>query len=130
VAPPAPNPESYVILKGIVQEDGVFVAFLEDTQSGQIIRVRKGDKVVRGVITDMDLDSIEYKLEDRATTVAMGYDLEGGQGSATFTGIYELSQTYSSTSEEQTTESSSPPSEDEAEILRRLMERRQQQVGQ
>ncbi|MEA3226191.1 MAG: hypothetical protein U9Q07_09585, partial [Planctomycetota bacterium] len=50
-APPAPNPESYVILKGIVQEDGTFIAFLEDTQRGQILRVHKGDKVVRGVIT-------------------------------------------------------------------------------
>jgi len=129
-APPAPNPESYVILKGIVQEDGVFLAFLEDTQSGQILRVRKGDKVARGVITDMTLDSIKYQFEDRTVTVAMGYDLEGGQGTMTFSQMYELSQAYSSAPEEAAAESSSPPSEDEAEILRQLMERRQKQIGQ
>lgn len=130
VAPPAPNPESYVVLKGIVQEDGAFIAFLEDTQSGQILRVHKGDKVVRGVITDMGLDSIEYEFEDKTTTVTMGFNLEGGRDGTTFTGMYELSQTYSSTAEGGTTEPSTPPSEDEAEILRQLMERRQQQVGQ
>ncbi len=130
VAPPAPNPESYVVLKGIVQEDGAFIAFLEDTQSGQILRVHKGDKAVRGVITDMGLDSIEYKFADHTTIVTMGFNLEGGRDGTTLTGMYELSQTYSSTAEEGTTEPSSPPTEDEAEILRQLMERRQQQIGQ
>ena len=130
VAPPAPDPESYVVLKGIVQEDGAFIAFLEDTQSGQILRVRQGDSVVRGKIKALTLDSIEYEFGDRTTIVTMGFDLQGGRGSATFTGMYELSQAYSSTPQQGTTESSSPPTEDEAEILRQLMERRQQQIGQ
>jgi len=130
VAPPAPDPESYVVLKGIVQEDGAFIAFLEDTQSGQILRVRQGDSVVRGKIKALTLDSIEYEFADRTTIVTMGLNLEGGLGGATFTGMYELSQVYSSTPQQGTTESSSPPTEDEAEILRQLMERRQQQIGQ
>lgn len=130
VAPPAPDPESYVILKGIVQEDGEFIAFLEDTQTGQILRVRRGDGVVRGKIKALTLDSLEYERDGRTTTVAMGYDLQGGHGAATFTGMYDLTQAYSAPSGQTTTESSSPPSEDEAEILRQLMERRQQQVGQ
>ena len=129
VAPPAPDPESYVILKGVVQEDGEFIAFLEDTQSGQILRVRQGDSVVRGKIKSLNLDSIEYEFEDKTTTVTMGLNLQGGREGSTFAGMYELSQTYPSTSEEGTSESSAPPSEDEAEILRQLMERRQQQVG-
>lgn len=129
VAPPAPDPESYVILKGVVQENGEFIAFLEDTQSGQILRVLQGDSVVRGRIKSLTLDSIEYEFEDKTTTVTMGLNLQGGRDGTTFTGMYELSQAYSSTSEEGATESSAPPSEDEAEILRQLMERRQQQVG-
>ena len=129
VAPPAPDPESYVVLKGVVQEDGEFIAFLEDTQSGQILRVRQGDSVVRGRITSLTLDSIEYEFEDKTTIVTMGLNLQGGRDGTTFTGMYELSQTYSSASEEDTGESSAPPTEDEAEILRQLMERRQQQVG-
>jgi len=129
VAPPAPDPESYVVLKGIVQEDGTFIAFLEDTQSGQIRRVRQGDSVVRGKITSLTLDSIEYEFENRTTTVTMGLNLQGGISGTTFTGMYELTQTSPATSTG-TTESSTEPSEDEAEMLRQLMERRQQQVGQ
>jgi len=127
--PPAPNPESYYVLKGIVQENGAFIGFLEDTRGGQILRVREGDSVARGVVKALSLDSIEYQFEDRTITVAMGYDLEGGRGAVTMTQLYELSQTYSTTSQEGATEPSSP-SEDEAEILRQLMERRQQQLGQ
>lgn len=130
VAPPAPDPESYVVLKGIVQEDGTFIAFLEDTQSGQVVRVRQGDSVVRGKIKALTLDSIEYEFEDKITTVTMGLNLQGGRDGTTFTGMYELSQTSSTTSAGGTTESPAPTSEDEAEILRQLMERRQQQDGQ
>ena len=130
VAPPAPDPESYVVLKGIVQQGGEFIAFLEDTQSGQIFRVRKGDRVVRGKIKSLTLDSIEYEFEDRATTVAMGLNLQGGRGGTVFTGMYELSQASSTAPAGVAGESSTAPSEDEAEILRQLMERRQQQIGQ
>ncbi len=127
-APPAPDPESYVVLKGIVQEDGAFIAFLEDTQTGQVLRVREGDSVVRGKIKSLTLDSLEYEFEDRTMTVTMGLNLQGGREGADFTGTYDFSPT-SSTTTSATTESSAPPSEDEAEILRQLMERRKQQVG-
>jgi len=127
--PPAPNPESYFVLKGIVQENDVFICFLEDTQRGEILRIRKGDSVARGIVKALSLDSIEYQFEDRTITVMMGQDLEGGQGAVTLTQMYELSQIYSTTSQEGATEASSP-SEEEAEILKQLMERRQQQLGQ
>ena len=130
VAPPAPDPESYVVLKGIVQQDGEFIAFLEDTQSGQIRRVRQGDSVVRGRIKSLTLDSIEYESGDRTVTVTMGLNLQGRVGGATFTGMYDLTQTSAAPSAAGTTESSAPATEDEAEILRQLMERRQQQIGQ
>ena len=130
VAPPAPDPESYVVLKGIVQQDGEFIAFLEDTQSGQIRRVREGDSVVRGKIKTLTLDSIEYESGDRTVTVTMGLNLQGGLGGAAFTGMYDLTQTSATPSAAGTAESSAPATEDEAEILRQLMERRQQQIGQ
>lgn len=130
--PPTPNPESYYVLKGIVQENGAFIGFLEDTRGGQIVRVRKGDSVARGVIKALGLDSIEYQLEDRTITVTMGYDLEGGRGAVTMAQLYELSQTYSTTPQAGATSApgESSPSGDEADILRQLMERRQQQLGQ
>ncbi|MHC4331564.1 MAG: hypothetical protein ACYSWW_25960 [Planctomycetota bacterium] len=128
---PAPTPESYYVLKGIVQEDGVFIGFLEDNQRGRILRVHKGDKVARGVITELTLDSVQYQFGDRTVKVAMGFDLEGGQGRITFDQMYELSQAYTATASEEEGESeSSAPSADEAAILKQLMERRRQQIGQ
>jgi hypothetical protein len=127
-APPPPTPESYHILKGIVQENGVFIAFIENTQRGQILKVREGDSVARGKVTNFNLDTIEYQYEDSKVTVSMGLDLEGGKGTTTLNQIYELSQSYTPTSQEKTEESSSP-SADEAEILKQLMERRRQQLG-
>ncbi len=124
------NPESYYLLKGITQEDGEFVAFLEDTQRGRILRVRKGDSVARGVIKALTLDAIEYEFGEQTTTVAMGYDLQGGHGAVTLTQMYELSQTYSTPPQQQKSTQPATTSEDEAEILKQLMERRQQQVGQ
>jgi len=127
--PPAPNPESYYVLKGIVQENSAFIAFLEDSRGGEILRVRKGDSVARGVIKALSLDSIEYQLEDSTVTVKMGRDLQGGQGAVTRAQLYEWSQTSTTTSQEAATEPSSP-SGDDADILRQLMERRQQQLEQ
>ena len=127
-APPPPSPESYHILKGIVQENNIFIAFIENTQRGQIIKVREGDSVARGIVKAINLDTIEYHFEERKFTVSMGYDLEGGRGSVTFNQMYELSQSYTPTSQRGTEETSSP-SADEAEILKKLMERRQQQLG-
>ncbi len=127
---PAPTPESYYVLKGIVQEDGVFIGFLEDNQRGRILRVRKGDKVARGIITNLTLDSVEYQFGDRTVKVAMGFDLEGGQGRITFDQMYELSQGYTATTSEEGESESSAPSADEAEIIKQLMERRRQQIGQ
>lgn len=128
-APPPPSPESYHILKGIVQENGVFIAFIENTQRGQIFKVREGDTIARGKVETFTLDTIEYNFEDRKVKVAVGNDLEGGKGTVTLNQMYELSQSYTPTTQ-QTPKESSTPSADEAEILKQLMERRRQQLGQ
>ena len=128
----APNPESFYLLKGIVQEDSEFIAFLEDTQRGGIVRVRQSDKVARGVVKALTLDSIEYQFEDRTTVVAMGQDLEGGRGAMSISDLLEGLQTSAilPTAEQQGTSPGPAPTGDEADILKKLMERRQQQLGQ
>jgi hypothetical protein len=127
--PPPPNPETYHILKGVVQENGVFIAFIENTQLGKILRLREGDAVARGKVNNFNLDTIEYHFEDHKVIVSMGNDLEGGKGTVTLNQMYELSQSYTPTSQG-AAEKSSAPSADEAEILKQLMERRKQQLGQ
>lgn len=124
------NPESYLLLKGIVQEGGVFIAFIEDTRSNGVLRFREGDNVARGLVKNFTLDSIEYQLEDQTTSVVVGRDLEGGQGTLPMDRLLELSATSSPTSDPNAATEEPTPSGDEAEILRQLMEQRRQQLGQ
>ena len=125
-----PNPESYYILKGIVQEDNEFIAFVEDKRGGTVLQLRQGDNVARGVIKTLNLDTLEYEMGDQVTTVRLGSDLEGGYGAVTSADVMEWSQTPTTTAPPAQSGSQPPPSGDEAEILRRLMEQRKQQLGQ
>lgn len=124
------NPESYLLLKGIVQEDSTFIAFIEDTQSNTVLRFREGDSVARGTVKNFSLDSIEYQLEDKTINVTLGRDLEGGQGTLSMNTLLELSATSSPSTDPNAPTEEPPLSGDEAEILRKLMEQRKQQLGQ
>lgn len=125
-----PNPESYYVLKGIVQEDSEFIAFIEDKRGGGVLQVRQGDKIARGAIKALNLDTLEYEMGDQVTTVRLGSDLEGGYGAVTSTDVMEWSQTPATTPQPAQSGPQPPPSGGEAEILRRLMEQRKQQLGQ
>ncbi len=121
-----PDPESYHRLRGIAQENGTFIAFIEDTRGGEMLKLRQGDAVARGVIESLDLDSIVYRLEDRTISVAIGQDLLGGRGAVTMTELMEWTGT--STSAPQAAPAA--PTGDEADILRQLLQRRKQELGQ
>ncbi len=123
-----PNPESYYKLKGIVQEDGVFIAFIEDTRTGSILRYHQGQNVARGAVKNLTLDSMEYEYEDKTAVVEIGRDLEGGLGSVTRTELMEWSSSTSTKTAPAST-SSEPATEAESDILKQLRERRQQQLG-
>ena len=124
-----PNPESYFRLRGVAQEDGTFVAFLEDTRSGSVLKLREGEAVARGTIKSLTLDTIEYQRDDQVTTVQLGSDLEGGQGAVTMNELMEWSQTATTPSTATQETSSEAPAGDAAEILKQLMERRRQELG-
>jgi len=127
------NPETHFFLKGVVQEDNVFIAFIEDTQSGGVLRLRQGDRVARGVIKTLSLDALEYQMEDKTISVSLGCDLEGTRGAVTLSAVDSLNawQTAAPAGQQVQTQQPTPaPSGDEAEILKRLMEQRRQQLGQ
>lgn len=125
-----PNPESYFLLKGIVQEGSTFIAFFEDVQSNGILKLREGDSVARGTVENFTLDSVEYRRAEQVVSVALGQDLEGGIGAVTMSRLLQLPATSSATSDPNTTVEEPTLSNDEAEILRQLMEKRKQQLGQ
>jgi hypothetical protein len=127
-----PNPESYFTLKGVVQENDAFIAFVEDSQSGSVLKLRQGERVARGTIKTLSLDAIEYQLENQTISVKLGYNLEGGRGAVSTGQMQEWPTMTSTTGAAPATQTGQgqPPSADEAEILKRLMEQRQQQLGQ
>jgi len=124
-----PNPESYLLLKGIVQEDGQFIAFLEDTRSSTVLKVRQGDPVARGAVKSLTLDSIEYEFAEETTTVHIGQDLEGGLGAVTMNQLMEYSEDSAGAPDAQQTAPTETPTGEEADILKQLMERRKQELG-
>jgi hypothetical protein len=128
-----PNPESYYLLKGVVQENDDFLAFIEDTQSGTVLRLRRGDPVARGAIKTLTLDGLEYQREDKTTVVHMGRDLEGGQGNLTTRQMLDLAATPTSPTPASSSTQAAPaaaPSGADSDIIKRLMEQRKQQLGQ
>lgn len=125
-----PNPESYYRLCGVAQEDGTFVAFLEDTRTGSVTEVREGSAVARGTIKSLTLDAIEYQRDDQVTTVQIGYDLEGGQGAVTMNEWMEWSDSTSTGATTTSSPSTEAPTGDAAEMLRQMMERRRQELSQ
>ncbi|NLH41650.1 MAG: hypothetical protein GX448_07405 [Planctomycetes bacterium] len=126
-----PNPESYYLLKGVVQENDDFIAFIEDTQNGTVLRLRRGDPVARGTIKTLTLDGLEYLREDKTTVVQMGCDLEGGYGNLTNRQMYELAATPTSPAGGPSTAApAAAPAGADSDIIKRLMEQRRQQLGQ
>jgi len=123
------NPEAYHVLKGVVQENDDFYAFIENSQDGTSLQVRRGDPVARGTIKTLTLDGLEYQMEGKdPVVVRVGYDLEGGIGVLSTSQMFELASTPSSSTS--TSGRSTGSGADESEILKRLMEQRKQQVGQ
>jgi len=139
-----PNPETHFVLKGVVQENNQFIAFIEDTQGGGVLRLRQGDPVARGTIKTLSLDALEYQLEDKTISVRLGCDLEGTRAPVAVTVTVDevpiLSQTpapaptgapaSTATQQPKTVQQTPAPAGNEADILKRLMEQRRQQLGQ
>lgn len=126
----APAPESYFVLKGIVQQGSERIAFFEDLRTGGTVRARIGDTVARGKIHDITLDNVEYELDGKLTKTEVGKNLEGGISSPplTYNDLIEsaaVSPGASATSSPSTEKASQG---DEDDILKRLRERRQQEL--
>jgi hypothetical protein len=124
------NRESYLILKGIVQQDNTFIVFIEDTQNNSILKLHEGDSIARGVAKNFTLDSIEYQLQDKTVSVTVGRDLEGGQGTIPMSTLLQLSAASRPARDPNAPARETTLTGNEAEILKKLMEQRKQQLGQ
>ena len=75
-------PEASLALKGVVQDDQQFTAFVEDVPRKRLLQLKVGDAVARGRVVAITLHELQYAASGRLTRVAIGQAL-GGPGVAT-----------------------------------------------
>lgn len=74
----ATGPEAMMVLKGVVEAGGRFMAFVEDKGSKRVETVTEGATLASGRITGMNLDGIEYQAGGSAARrIAVGQNLRG-----------------------------------------------------
>ena len=76
-AAPPENPDERLMLTGIIQQGGEYVAFFEDTQTRKTTTVQAGASVGRGCLTAIALDAVQYTCDGAATKVLVGSSLTG-----------------------------------------------------
>ena len=70
--------DRYLLLTATVQRGRECIAFVEDTRSGETIKVRPGDPIGKGKFVKITLDYIEYEREGNNTTrIEIGSSLVG-----------------------------------------------------
>ncbi len=98
------NGERRLVLTGTALCGTEFVAFFENTRTGDTIRARAGGAVGTGKLKSVTLDGAEYEAGGKTTRIKIGFSLAGEAASLP-------TRRTSSTS---TSESASPPAESEA----------------
>ena len=71
------QPEAFLVLTGVVFEDGDYRAFIEDTKVSKVLRLSVGDAIARGKITEIDIDTIAYESSGKTTIINVGTTLTG-----------------------------------------------------
>ncbi|MFI5461752.1 MAG: hypothetical protein ACHRXM_40725, partial [Isosphaerales bacterium] len=66
-----------LILTGIVFEEGEWRAYFEDTRASSALRLRVGESVGRGVISQIQMDAILYLNGDQQIWIDVGRTLTG-----------------------------------------------------
>ncbi|QOV89824.1 hypothetical protein [Humisphaera borealis] len=85
--PEPPAPEKSMAVRGMSiegegDEDDACYAFIEDLPLKTMKRVKKGDKVARGVVVEVTLADLVYEFEGKRTRVPIGHTLDGAPAPA------------------------------------------------
>jgi len=73
-----PSADSMLALRGILQQGGGFVAFVEDTASKVARQVHVGDSIGRGKVVDIDLHAVKFSSGRQTTRIIVGQTFDGG----------------------------------------------------
>ena len=79
--PVADDGERRIVLTGTALSGAEFVAFFENTRTGDTIRARAGGAVGAGQLNAVTLDGVEYEADGKTTRIKIGFNLAGEAGS-------------------------------------------------
>jgi hypothetical protein len=69
--------EAGYVLTGVVLEEGLFRAYVEDSNASRILRLTSGDSVANGHIGTIAIDAVAYVANGQTKTIPIGNDLTG-----------------------------------------------------
>lgn len=128
--------EDYLVLRGITKQANRFVAFIEDSRTGEVKKVIKNGVIGKGKIGNITLDYISYEFEGGSSTVKIGMTMSGetaGMNSAYASG-FEMPGQQNFISFPATSQEDKPQvkisDESAKDILQRLKERRKKELGE
>jgi Tfp pilus assembly protein PilP len=78
-SPTVPVPESHLTFNGVLIENGVAVAFIENTDTFVVEHVKTGDFIGRGTVGPITMSGLDYISGDHVTHVALGQNLTGAK---------------------------------------------------
>ena len=131
----AAEEESYLILRGITRQADGFIAFIEDSRTNGMKKIRKGEKIAGGEVKDITIDFVTYELKGKDIKVKTGMAM-GGEIAQSVTGIssgfspLQQQGVFNFSSGVQSDVQETPKGEDSNAILQRLKERRKKELGE
>jgi hypothetical protein len=69
--------EAGFVLTGVVLEEGLYRAYVEDSNASRILRLANGDPVANGHIAAIAIDAVAYEANGQIKSIAIGCDLTG-----------------------------------------------------
>jgi hypothetical protein len=120
--------ERSLIFNGVSVENGVPVAFIEDISAFTVTRVHEHDYIGRGTVGKITLDTLQYIVGSRVSTITIGNSLAGQSylRSTTTPSQLEINQLQASLAATQKSGDTSVSADD---LLTQMKLRRLQELG-
>jgi len=130
-APPASPGDTVWVLAGVALHREAQVAFLENLQTGEVLRLSPGSAAASGTIASICLDSVEYSRGATTRTIRVGENL-AGEVPTSFTvarsSLAPASPSSGAASSSSTTQPATTSDPGVNSILERLRQRRLQEM--
>jgi hypothetical protein len=128
-APPVVRPpERDYVLTGVAGQGQERLAFIENTRTGETLRLRRGSEVAGGRITEIAMEHVTFEKNGAGTRVELGLSL-GGTSASRPAEAAPAAEAEGPAPSPSPAEASKPRSQGQLSILERLRLKRQQELN-